>query len=84
MLRKIGYQTSRKRERERKLNEYVWFLVFQGTSHMEGFHIDGKSLPQAAPVGDYKMELIITRKVDNKQTPIFNMVVFATLAFKDA
>lgn len=60
------------------------FLFFQGTFHMEGFFIDGTSLPSVAPTGDYKMELVITRKVDNKQTQVFNMVVFATLSFKDA
>lgn len=72
---------------------YVWlrwncdtivFYFTQGTFHMEGFHIDGQSLPQMAPTGDYKMELVITRKIDGKQTPVFNMVWFATLALKTA
>lgn len=51
---------------------------------MEGFYIDGNSLPQVVPTGDYKLELVITRKVDGKQTPVFNMIWFATLANKDA
>lgn len=62
----------------------LYELFLQGTFHLEGFFIDGQSLPQVAPTGDYKLELVITRKIDGKQTPVFSMVWFATLALKDA
>lgn len=48
---------------------------------MDGFFIDGAALPAVAPIGDYKLDLIITRKVDNKEMPVFSMVWFATLAY---
>lgn len=62
----------------------LFYSSFQGKFRVDGFFIDGSNLPQGTPSGEYKLELVIDRKVDGKDILIFDMVWFATIQPIDA
>lgn len=65
------------------MHESFDFIFKQGKFRVNGFFIDGSTLPQGTPTGEYKLELDISRKVGGKDIPVFDMIWFATIMPKD-